>query len=153
MSTEGDGVKVTTTGGRHGAVADTIHGGVHNNYYHVPPDATPEEKADIALKYLESGQATTARRLLSEVIVHLDDDPRIWYHWLLAFFSGRTLRELSAEDRECLRSARVQIAALERDTPWSRAIQVIFRLVDVTLALSDKTDAIDGALADLDRLD
>ncbi len=152
MSTESNSAKVTTTGGRHGAVADTIHGGVHN-YYHVPPDATPEEKADIALKYLESGQATTARRLLSEVVVHIDDDPSIWFRWLLAFFSGRTLWELSPEDRESLRSARVRTAELDRDTPWSRGIDVILRLVDVTLAHNEDAEAIDTALADLDRLD
>jgi hypothetical protein len=152
VSTEGDGVRVSATGGRHGAVADTIHGGVHN-YYHVPADATPQEKADIALRYLESGQATTARRLLSEVVVHLDDEPRIWFHWLLAFFSGRTLWELSAEDQASLRSARVRIAELDQDTRWSRGSRAIFRLVDVTMSHTEEGEAISAALADLDQLD
>lgn len=150
MSPADEGVKVTTTGGRHGAVAGTINGGVHNNsYYQVPPDASPRKKYTYALRYLDSWQGTTARRLLAEVVVHIRDEPQVWFHWLLAFFSGRTFWELSVEDRLTLVAAREQIHTLPRDGRWSRGIEVIEQLVDATAARARGVIAPTG-LDDLD---
>ena len=150
MSAEGDSTKVTTSGGRHGAVAGTIHGGVHNNYYQVPDDASPAQKFEVAMRYLESGQATTARRLLGEVTVDLRDKTRVWFFWLLAFFSGRTLWELSHEDRAALKAALERVGQLERDR-WSRGIDVIRSLVNASSSRAE--DASAGALQELDRLE
>ena len=152
MSPAGDAPNVTASGGSHGAEAGTIHGGVHN-YYQVPANATPEEKFDYALRYLASGQATTARRLLGEVVLHLGGRTDVWFHWLLAFFSGRTLWELPPEDQERLRSAREQIAGLTRDDRWSRGIAVIEQLVDVTLCRAAHGAVSSAALRAVDRLD
>jgi hypothetical protein len=151
VSAEG-GTTVRTDGGQHGAVAGTIHGGVHNNYYQVPEGATTEEKFDIALRYLASGQATTARRLLSEVTAVVPDSPRVWFHWLLAFFSGRTLRELSPEDRQSWTAASQQIAALPR-SGWSPGVDVIQRLAAASGARTADGVTVSEILRDIDRLD
>ena len=150
MSADG-GTTVRTDGGRHGAVAGTIHGGVHN-YYQVPEGATPEEKFEVARSYLTSGQATTARKLLSEVTAVVPDSNRFWFHWLLAFFSGRTLWELSPEDRQCWKAALQRIAGLPRDG-WSPGIDVINRLAAASGARTEDGVSAPEILRDIDRLD
>ncbi|MFG1607740.1 hypothetical protein [Actinoplanes sp. NPDC049265] len=145
-------VPVETPGGRPGAVTGTVHGGVHD-YYRVPADASPREKLAIALRYLESGQATTARRLFAEIVAHIGTEPYVWFHWLLAFLSGRTLWELSAEERLKLTATRELIHGLKPDRWWSRGIAVIERLVDATAAHAPDAAAVSATLAELDALD
>jgi hypothetical protein len=129
----------------------TIHGGVHN-YYQVPEGASAREKLRYALRFLEAGQATTARNLLAGIVVHIRDEPDVWFHWLLAFFSNRTLRELSIEDRAKLAAAREQIRGLTRNR-WSHGIDVIEQLVDATAAHAADAATVPAAPAGLDRLD
>jgi hypothetical protein len=145
----GGGTNVTTGGGRHGAVAGTIHGGVHN-YYQIPADASPEQKFRIALRYLASGQATTARRLLNDVTVDLHHCGKAWFYWLLAFYSGRTLSELDPQDREQLKAAWQRIDGLPRDR-WTPGIRVIRRLDAAGGAASGEVES--EILLDLAGLD
>lgn len=119
-----------------------------HDYYQVPEDASPRRKLWYALRFLESGQAAPARTLLDEVVVHIRDEPNVWFHWLLAFFSGRTDGELSGEDRRRLDAAREQIRAIARDSWWSPGIDVVDGLVDTRDAA-----AVGAALVDLDDLD
>lgn len=152
MSGESGGTTVTAEGGSHGAVAGTIHGGVNNNYYQIPEGASPEEKFDIALRYLASGQATTARKLLSEVTTVIRDSNEVWFHWLLAFFSGRTLWELSPEDQQCWTAALRQIDDLPRDG-WSPGIDVVRRLAAASRSRTTDEAAVSAVREDIDRLD
>jgi hypothetical protein len=148
VTAEGGGPSVTAHGGSHGAVAGTIHGGVHN--YQIPHDASPDEKFRIARRCLASGQATTARKLMAEVAVHLPHSTRVWFWWLLAFFSGRTLWELSREDREQWAAALGQIDELPRNR-WSPGIDVIRRLAAAGRSPSEA--AASEVMLDLDNLD
>lgn len=132
-----------------GAQAGTIHGGVHNNYYRVPEGASAAEKFAIARKYLESGQATTARKLMNEVIVEIHDRGEVWFHWLLAFFSARSLRELTAEDRGQLEVAFKMVVRLRTDR-WTSGVDLICRIY----AAGDARGEGAGAIAEgLERLE
>jgi hypothetical protein len=142
---------VHTEGGSHGAVADTIHGGVHNNYFQVPADASPEEKFEAAVQFLDSGQATTARRYLDEAIVEFPGSGRVGFFWLLAFFSRRTYPELTPEERERAARELKRISELPMNR-WSAAIEVIRRLFLARYSASDTAPAATGVMADLDRL-
>ncbi|GID56804.1 hypothetical protein Aco03nite_052080 [Actinoplanes couchii] len=143
--------RVHTEGGRHGAVADTIHGGVHN-YYRLPPENAPfEERLETALKFLDSGQATTARRLLDRLIVEAPNSGEVCFYWLLAFFGGRTYWELSAEERDRVTAEIRRIGELPTNS-WSTGIDVIRRLVYAGRARPDEPVSDSGIEADLNGL-
>ncbi|MFF5083489.1 hypothetical protein ACFY36_41120 [Actinoplanes sp. NPDC000266] len=151
MSQPPAGAGVHTEGGRHGAVAGTIHGGVHNYYEYPPPDASLAEKLASALTFLASGQATTARRLLNEVIAEDPDSSKVCLYWLLAFFSGRTYGELSAEERHQVTTELKRIGELP-STRWSAGIAVVQRLVHTGRPRPGKPVEATGLEADLDAL-
>ncbi|MEV6348433.1 hypothetical protein [Actinoplanes sp. NPDC051851] len=132
-------------------MAETIHGGVQNNYYQVPPDATPREKFEAALKFLASEQVTTARKLLDEVLVHGHDPGRTGFYWLLAFFSGRTYWELSPAERNQVTATLKRVVDLP-DDEWSPGIRVVQRLFAAAQTREDDPSAAPGLMADLDRL-
>jgi hypothetical protein len=134
------------------SVAGTIHGGVHNDYYQVPAGASPDEKFDFALRYLASGQATTARRLLGDVVALVRDSNEVWFYWMLAFFSGRTLWELSAGERQHWNAALREIDDLPCDW-WSPGVHAIRRLVAASRARSEDGSAAPESLRDIDGLD
>jgi hypothetical protein len=151
LNADGKGATVKADGGRHGAVAGTIHGGVHN-YYQVPEGASPDEKFEFARSYLASGQATTARKLLAEVTADIGDSNEIWFSWMLAFFSGRTRWELSLEDWEHWKAACRQIDGLPRDR-WSPGIDVIRGLVAASHSRTEDGAGASEVLRDIDRLE
>ncbi|MEV4276868.1 hypothetical protein [Actinoplanes xinjiangensis] len=133
-------------------MAGTIHGGVHNNYLTLPsPGASAEQKLETARRFLDCGQATTARRLLNEVIAEEPDADDVCFYWLLAFFSGRTYEELSVEDREQVSIELKRIMELPR-TRWSAGIGVINRLVLAGRMGSARPTGTTGIEADLGRL-
>ncbi|NMO53308.1 hypothetical protein HH310_19180 [Actinoplanes sp. TBRC 11911] len=152
MTGDGGGTNVRADGGSHGAVAGTIHGGVYNSYYQVPDAAAPDEKFEIALNHLASGQATTARALLSEVTGSIRASNEVWFYWLLAFFSGRTLWELTAEDEQSYTAAERQIGSLPRNT-WSRGIDAVRELVTASRSRSTDEGVSAQVQASIYRLD
>jgi hypothetical protein len=133
-------------------VAGTIHGGVHNNYYKFPsPDAPLQDKFASARRFLDSDQATTARRLLNQIIVEDRDSGDVCFYWLLAFFSGRTYWELSPEERDQVAGELKRIGELPQ-TRWSTGIGVIQRLVRASQSRPDESYEMTGIEADLDGL-
>lgn len=147
MSAGDDGPTVTTNGGTHSIVAGIVHGGVRNNYYQVPRDAAPAARLAYARRCLDSGQVTTARSVLADVAARQPHSTKAMFYWLLAFFSGRTLSELSAQDRDMLAQALHRIDGLPRNR-WSSGIEVVRRLV----AASEQQVPAKAALGDIDAL-
>jgi hypothetical protein len=153
MSAGGGATTVTAHGGAHSVVAGTIHGGLGNNYYQVSSVAPPTDKFTYARRCLASGQATTARELMGEVVVHLGHSTRVWFHWLLAFFSQRTSSEFSAEEREVYAEALRRIDTLPRNQ-WSAGIDVIRGLVAAGDGSAEREAATTvDLLLELDLLD
>jgi hypothetical protein len=77
---------------------------------------------------------------------------RGWFTWLLAFLSGRTLWELSAEDRQCWTAALRQIDGLPRDS-WSPGIDVILRVVAASRSRTEDRVAASEIRREIDDLD
>ncbi|MFG3340651.1 hypothetical protein [Glycomyces sp. NPDC048151] len=76
---------------------------VHNvNVYQVPPGASPQEKFEAGLRYLNDGVPFKARELISEAIAAGHDNAEIRFHWVLAMFSKRSYRDLDRLERESL---------------------------------------------------
>ncbi|GAA4947017.1 hypothetical protein [Actinoplanes utahensis] len=142
---------VSTEGGSHGAVAQTIHGGVRNNYYQLPPNATPEEKFEAARRFLRSNNATTARRLLDDVVADDPENATVCFYWLLAFFSRRTYAELTHEERDRAAAELKRISDLPL-RQFSGGVDVIRRLFASHHSATEEQSATTSIRADLDRL-
>ncbi|WP_306207322.1 hypothetical protein [Actinoplanes sp. RD1] len=152
MNTDAGTTSVTVQGGAHQVVAGVIHGGVGNNYYQVPRGASPTDKFRYARRCLASGQATTARAVMAEVVLYLRYSTRVRFYWLLAFFSQRTLSELTPEEREVHAAALEQIGALPRNR-WSVGIEVIGRLIVLSDQRTVSAASIEEVLQDIEALD
>ncbi|MFF3555862.1 hypothetical protein ACFYXL_20940 [Streptomyces tsukubensis] len=122
-----------THGGHHSAAYDSTVGiqaeTVHNsNVYFVHPDASPQEKYRIGVRFLEDGIPTRARDMISDAIAHDYDSAEVRFHWVLAMLSGRAYHDLGSEEVQQLRSAsgRVQRYA---ESEWKDALRVAFELL------------------------
>jgi hypothetical protein len=130
-----------------GAQVATVHG---DFVYHLPPDAPPAQKYEIGVNYLEGGVPSKARTLINEAFMSGYTGNEVQFHRLLALLSGRTLRQLSPEDRLELRSAQ-NLEALEPVDAWAAGIEAI----NLILAASEgfEHSAADGPDKTLKRLD
>jgi hypothetical protein len=76
---------------------------VHNvNVYQVPLDASPKERFEYGLRYLQDGVPFKAEELISEAMAAGLDNAEIRFHWVLAMFSKRSYRDLERRERERL---------------------------------------------------
>ena len=104
----------------------TVHSGL--DAYQIPAGASPRRKFRIARAHLDGGLATTARRLMDEVVADVPDGGAVRFYWLLAFFSGRTLWELSDAERGRLGVFLHDVARVGCGT-WQSGVDLIWRLV------------------------
>jgi hypothetical protein len=103
----------------------TVHSGV--DAYQIPAGASPRRKFRIARAHLCGGLATTARRLMDEVVAEEPDGGAERFYWLLAFFSGRAFWELSDAERGRLGIFLNEVALLDCGT-WQAGVDLIRRL-------------------------
>lgn len=113
-----------------GVQAQVVHGDVH--VYDVPPNAPPEEKYQVGVRYLDGGMPGLARELINEAIANRYETWHVRFHWLLAMLSGRTLREFSAEDSSAFEASRKRIPTGVRDQ-WADGVQAISRLLNTSV--------------------
>ena len=118
----------TASDGAHvGVQAQVIHGGVHNSY-HLSPDATPKQRYDVGVNYLRSGSPLLARRCIEQAIARSYDGSEVRFHWLLALLSGRTSRQLSAEEASQLDTL-AGLPVARQAGPWSAGIRALLDLL------------------------
>jgi uncharacterized membrane protein YedE/YeeE len=110
-----------------GVQAETIDGDVH--VYLVQAGATPEKKYEVGVNYLNGGVPSKALELVEEAIAGGHDTSKVRFYWLLALISGRTSRQLSAEDNSRL-DALWQDPVVARSDQWAQGIRVVLRLLD-----------------------
>jgi hypothetical protein len=110
-----------------GVQAETIHGDV--SVYVIRPGATAKERYDVAVNYLNGGVPSKALDLIEGVIADGHDTSEVRFYCLLALISGRTSRQLSAEDTSRLDALRRHPVA-SRNDPWAQGVQDLLRLVD-----------------------
>jgi hypothetical protein len=81
---------------RVGVQAGVVHE-LHQTY-NLGPDASPQRKYEIGVRYLDNGVASHALELIDEAIAQGYSNSEVRFHRLLALMSGRTLQMLSQED-------------------------------------------------------
>lgn len=92
-------VNTAAAGSTVGIQANEVH---NSNVYVLSPDATPEEKYKMGVRYLADGVPVRAEELISEAITAGHDNAEVRFHWVLALLSTRSYRDLDRGERERL---------------------------------------------------
>ncbi|WBB47293.1 hypothetical protein O3597_19340 [Verrucosispora sp. WMMA2044] len=125
-----------------------IHDGVHN--YYVAPDDLPEKKYKVAVRRLDGGMSRAAEQLLAEVLAtSYGDRPGVYYHYLVAALSDRTLSALDERHQQALGNARRLVAEgaapsgeSADDSRDRKRLGSLVTLIDLAVRISDPaTDA------------
>jgi hypothetical protein len=106
-----------------------VGGNVHNsNIYFLGDNPSPEQRFEVALRYLENGVPSRARANIEDAQAYGLDTGEVQFYWVLALLSKRSLRDLSAEERGALDTAAGKVASCQ-DDEWRQALEFIFRRV------------------------
>ncbi|MER6754038.1 hypothetical protein AB0I85_17450 [Micromonospora echinofusca] len=127
-----------------GVQAQAIHGDV---YYQLPPDASPKERFRTGVKYLDARMPGRARELIEEAVARGYETDEVRFHWLLALLSGRTLRQLGAEDLATLSAICARITRVHGRGEWTAGLRSVLRLLN-----SVNTADTDLVVKELDEL-
>ncbi|WP_033346446.1 hypothetical protein [Catenuloplanes japonicus] len=126
--------------------AGVVHDGVH--IYEAPPGATPADRFEVGLRYLEGGVASKAQELIEEAMAAGHRTSRVRFYWILALLSGRTLSQLTDADEDRLRHA-LGSPRLSADDEWVEGLRVIERFLT---ALDSPKDDPQTAIKAFDAL-
>lgn len=110
-----------------GVQAQAVHGDV--TVYQLPMDASPEDRYRIGVNYLDGGMPAKAREYIDEAIATGHATSEVWFHWLLALLSGRTLRQFSKEDFSKLDAVRDRLP-LDAGDGWADGVKTILHLLN-----------------------
>ncbi|MFH8557190.1 hypothetical protein ACH4GP_17395 [Streptomyces celluloflavus] len=119
-----------------GIQAETVH---NSNVYFVHPEASPQEKYKVGVRFLEDGVPSRARDMISDAIAHGYDGAEVRFFWVLAMLSKRAYHDLSAEELQRLHQASGFVRTYA-DGEWKTALHITFELLTI---LSD-TDGETG---------
>ncbi|MFI1788287.1 hypothetical protein ACH40D_07450 [Streptomyces olivaceoviridis] len=108
-----------------GIQAETVH---NSNVYFVHPDASPQEKYKVGVRFLQDGIPSRARDMISDAIAHGHDSAEVRFHGVLAMLSGRAYHDLSAEELRWLREASWRVEEYA-EGEWKDALRVAFELL------------------------
>jgi hypothetical protein len=130
--TEPDGATNNTAepGSTVGIQAEQVH---NSTVYQLLPDASPRQKYEVGVRFLEHGVPSRARELINEAIARGHEDGEVRFHWVLAMLSKRSYRDLTFEEREQLRRTS-SVLDQYADDEWKRALQVVSGLLDNLIA-------------------
>jgi hypothetical protein len=103
---------------------------VHNStVYQVLPDASPRQKYEVGVRFLEDGVPIRARDLIGDAIAHGYDDGEVRFHWMLAMLSKRSLRDLTAAEHAQLERIS-QLVHDYADDGWKHALVAVCELLN-----------------------
>jgi hypothetical protein len=120
----------TNTAASWSTVGIQAGGDVHDStVYNIYSGASPREKYEVGVRFLEDGVPARSRDLIHDAMAHGYENGEVRFHWVLAMLSKRSYRDLTAEEREQL--GRVS-EFLHRyfDDEWKRALEAICELLD-----------------------
>lgn len=144
-----DGSGPTNNSAAHGSTVGIQASTVHNsNVYVVPPDASPQEKYQVGVRYLEDGVPSRARGIIADAIAHGHDGADVRFHLVLAVLSARTYHDLSTEEIRQLHST-AEIARTFAEDEWKAALRVAFDLLAVLSTPNGETGPVQKQLHDL----
>ncbi|MGW0574216.1 hypothetical protein [Streptomyces tauricus] len=125
-----------------GIQAETVH---NSNVYFVHPDASPQEKYGVGVRFLEDGIPSRARDMISDAIAHGHENAEVRFHWVLAMLSARAYHDLTTEELQRLHHASGRVRTYA-EGEWKDALHIAFEL----LAMLSTTDGETGRV--LERL-
>ncbi|MEU5024872.1 hypothetical protein [Streptomyces milbemycinicus] len=141
-----DGSSVTHNSAAYDSTVGIQAENVHNsNVYFVHPDASPQEKYKVGVRFLEDGIPSRARDMISDAIAHGHDNAEVRFHWVLAMLSGRAYHDLSTEELQRLHQASGLVRTYA-EGEWKDALHIAFEL----LAMLSTADGDTGRV--LERL-
>ncbi|WP_221348487.1 hypothetical protein [Streptomyces beigongshangae] len=108
-----------------GIQAETVH---NSNVYFVHPDASPQEKYRVGVRFLADGIPSRAREMISDAIAHGHDNAEVRFHWVLAMLSARGYHDLSTEEIQRLHRASGLVRTYA-EGEWKNALRVVFELL------------------------
>ncbi|MGW0711377.1 hypothetical protein ACWD4G_36385 [Streptomyces sp. NPDC002643] len=136
-----DGSGVTHNSAEHsnvGIQAETVH---NSNVYFVHPDASPQEKYRVGVRFLEDGIPSRARDMISDAIAHGHDNAEVRFHWVLAMLSARAYHDLSGEELQRLHHASGLVKTYA-DGEWKDALRVAFELLAMLSTADGETGRV-----------
>jgi hypothetical protein len=98
----------------------------------VGQDATSETMYEAGVNNLKSGNPGTARELIWKAIMSDHTDNHVFFHWLLAMLSGRTVREFSTQEIEQLKKMRPRYTCAASDA-WAPGVGLLSQLLDAAI--------------------
>lgn len=119
---------------------------VNSTLYQVAPDASPQEKYEIGVRYLENGVPDRARKHITDAITLRYDSGQVRFHWILAMLSKRSYRDLQPAERQQIADV-IDLLPGYADDEWKSALEAICELLE---SLRSRTDS-DGALKKLNE--
>ncbi|MFF3257431.1 hypothetical protein ACFYWP_42145 [Actinacidiphila glaucinigra] len=123
------GVGVTHNSAAYDSTVGIQAGSVHNsNVYFVHPDASPQEKYKVGVRFLEDGIPSRARDVISDAIAHGYDNAEVRFHWVLAMLSARAHHDLSTEEIQRLHHA-ARLVETYAEGEWKDALRVAFEVL------------------------
>ncbi|MFG2013268.1 hypothetical protein ACGFNF_29855 [Micromonospora sp. NPDC048868] len=107
--------------------AGIVHGDV--NFYRLPPDPSPEEQFNAALKYLRARVRDEARRFIEKAVAGGYATTEVQFYRLIALLSGRTLRQLGTEELDRLDAICTSLPELDDRDEWAAGLKAIIRIL------------------------
>ncbi|MCA2230482.1 hypothetical protein LDL49_56240, partial [Nonomuraea sp. NEAU-L178] len=129
-----------------GVQAEAVHGDVF--VYQIPPDASPEQRFEVGVRYLSGGMPAKAREHIGEAVLNGYVTSRSCFYLLLALLSGRTLQQLPKNELSLLVLAQGRVID-KPDDEWIRAIKVVNSLLASLQARDVDPPAIEEQLKQL----
>jgi hypothetical protein len=121
-----------------GIQAETVH---NSNVYFVHPDASPQEKYKVGVRFLADGIPSRARDMISDAIAHGHDNAEVRFHWVLAMLSTRAYHDLSTEELQRLHHASGLVGTYA-EGEWKDALRVAFELLAMLSTADGETGRV-----------
>ncbi|WP_330464437.1 hypothetical protein [Micromonospora zamorensis] len=115
-----------------GVQAGSINGDVHNHQY-LPSDrsATPQGEFEVGVQYLDRFLLDTARKHIEQAVARgYPITTRVQFYRLVSFLSGRTPRQLEAEEWRRLLAIWDAPPDLDEHDEWTFGLRFILRLLN-----------------------
>ncbi|WP_405985151.1 hypothetical protein [Streptomyces sp. NBC_00872] len=121
-----------------GIQAEIVH---NSNVYFVHPDASPQEKYKVGVRFLGDGIPSRARDMISDAIAHGHDNAEVRFHWVLAMLSARAYHDLSTEEVQRLHHASGLVRTYA-EGEWKDALRVAFELLAMLSTADGETGRV-----------
>lgn len=108
-----------------GFQAQTVHNGP---MYQIAPEDPPEKQFEVGVRYLDGRMPGRALELIEKARTQGYLNSEVSFHWLLAFFSGRTIHQLDEAEVTRLEDARRWLRMDGADA-WAEGLRAIDRLL------------------------